>query len=153
LLLALVILLTIFLVRQIYEIMKQSENRKNRIWVSLIVLIAAGIAFQDKSTWIELRLGKRILSASIYPDQLDIGRFELLGNQRYYALYGHIDWSCTFTGSYDMLGDTLILAGQAFEKTAGILADKYVMTDSTLIPVKTENRYAERTQVMRIEKN
>src|SRR5690606_39013634 len=151
LMLILFVLLTAFLGRQVYGIVKKADNRKIRIWASVIVLNAAITAFQGKSTWKNLRLGNSIMSASIYPDQLDIGRLELIDEERYYALYGHIDWSCAFTDSYERNGDTLILAGQPFEKTDGILTDKYLITDSTLVPIKLADRDMERTETMRIE--
>jgi hypothetical protein len=151
LLLILFVLLTAFLGRQVFKIVKKAENSKIRIWTSLIVIIASVTAFQGKSTWKNLRLGNSILSASIYPDQLDMGRLELIDEERYYALYGHIDWSCAFTDSYERNGDTLILAGQPFEKTDGILTDKYLITDSTLIPIKLTDRDMERTEIMKIE--
>ena len=153
LLLILFLLLTAFLGRQIYKIVKKAENSRVRIWTSLIVIIASITAFQGKSTWKNLRLGNSILSASINPDQLDIGRLELIDNERYYALYGHIDWSCAFTDTYEKNGDTLILAGQPFEKTDGILTDKYLITDSTLVPIKLTDRDMERTETMRKIKN
>jgi hypothetical protein len=151
LLLILFVLLTAFIGRQIYKIVKKADNGRVRIWTSLVVIIVSVIAFQGKSTWKNLRLGNSILSASIYPDQLDIGQLELIDEERYYALYGHIDWSCAFTESYEKNGDTLILAGQPFEKTDGILADKYLMTDSTLIPIILVQKDMERTETMRIE--
>src|SRR5690606_11561196 len=114
LLLVLFVLLTAFLGRQIYKIVRKTDNKGVRIWTSLIVIIASVTAFQGKSTWKNFRLGNSILSASIYPDQLDIGRLELIDKEKYYALYGHIDWSCAFTDSYERNGDTLILAGQPF---------------------------------------
>ncbi len=152
LLLVLLILTLIFIVRQIYKIAKRADNRKTRFLASLIVIVATTIAFQGKTTWKEIRLGNSILKASIYPDQLDIGRVELLNEEKYYALYGHIDWSCAFTDKYKIVGDTLILGGNPFGKTDGILTDKYIMTDSTLIPVKTQDREMKRTEIMTIEK-
>jgi hypothetical protein len=152
LLLVLLILTLFFIVRQIYKIAKRADNRKTRFLASLIVIVATTIAFQGKTTWKEIRLGNSILKASIYPDQLDIGRVELLNEEKYYALYGHIDWSCAFTDKYKIVGDTLILGGNPFGKTDGILTDKYIMTDSTLIPVKTQDREMKRTEIMTIEK-
>ena len=151
LLLILFVLLTTFLGRQVYKIVKKADNSKIRIWTSLIVIIASVTAFQGKSTWKNFRLGNSILSASIYPDQLDIGRLELIDEERYYALYGHIDWSCAFTDNYERNGDTLKLAGQPFEKTDGILTDKYLITDSTLVPIKLTDRDMKRTEKMKIE--
>ncbi|MEZ4951924.1 MAG: hypothetical protein R2784_21395 [Saprospiraceae bacterium] len=139
------------MVRQIYKIIKKAENRRVRVWTSLITIIASVIAFQGKSTWKNLRLGNSILSASLYPDQHDIGRLELIDNETYYALYGHIDWSCSFTDNYEKHGDTLVLAGQPYERTEGILADKYLITDSTLVPIKLTDRDMERTETMKIE--
>jgi hypothetical protein len=152
LMLVLLILSLFFIVRQIYKIAGRADNKKTRILASLIVIVAITIAFQGKSTWKEIRLGKSILKASIYPDQLDIGRLELIDEEKYYALYGHIDWSCTYTDKYEMKGDTLILGGNPFEKTDGILTDKYIMTDSTLIPVKFQDIEMKRTEILTIEK-
>lgn len=81
-----------------------------------------------------------ILSATIYSDQFNIGRIELINNREYYAQYGHLDWSCGFTDQYNIKGDTLILTGSLFETTNGVLTDKYLMTDSTLIPMVTQGR-------------
>lgn len=151
LLLVLFFLVTIFIIRQVYQIIKYTDNRKIKIWASLVVILATIIAIQGRSTWKEIRLGKSILKASIYPDQLDIGRIELLDSKKYYALYGHIDWSCTFTDDYRKQGDTLILSGHPFEKSDGILADKYIMTDSTLIPMKSINEKMESAEILKIE--
>ena len=151
LLFILFVLLIVFLGRQIYKIINKTGNRKVRVLISLIVIVAFVTAFQGPSTWKKLRLGDSILRASIYPDQLDIGRLELIDNEKYYALYGHIDWSCAFTGTYKIIGDTLILTGYPFEKTDGILTEKYLMTDSTLVPIKLSYRNMERTEIMKIE--
>ncbi len=151
LLLILIILTLVFIVRQIYKIARSADNRKTRILATLMVIVATTIAFQGKATWKEIRLGNSILKASIYPDQLDIGRVELLNEEKYYALYGHIDWACAFTDQYKIKGDTLILGGNPFGKTDGILTDKYIITDSTLIPVKTQDREMKRTKIMTIE--
>jgi len=151
LLFVLFVLFTAFLGRQIYKIIKKVGNRKARVLTSLIVIVAFVTAFQGPSTWRKLRLENSILRASIYPDQLDIGRLELIDNEKYYALYGHIDWSCAFTSTYKIIGDTLILEGCPFEKTDGILTDKYLMTDSTLVPIKLSYRNMERTEIMKIE--
>lgn len=105
-----------------------------------------------KSTWKEFKLGNSKLKASIYADQLDMGRIELLDGERYYATYGHIDWYCSFTGLYKSYGDTLVLSGQPFEISEGILADKYVMTDTLLIPIKTLDKRSERTGAIKISK-
>src|SRR5690606_14452318 len=86
LLLILFVLVIIFLASQIYKIIKNSENRKSRILASLLVVITTAITIQGEIIWKELRLGNRVLSASIYPDQLDIGRLELLDEEKYYAV-------------------------------------------------------------------
>lgn len=150
--LILLILSLLFILRQIYKIARRADNKQIRILASLIVIVATTIAFQGKATWKEMRLGNSVLKASISQDQLDIGRVELINEEKYYALYGHIDWSCAFTDKYKIVGDTLRLGGNPFGKTDGILADKYIMTDSTLIPVKTQDREMKRTEIMRIEK-
>lgn len=152
LILILLIFSLFFIGRQIYKIARHNDNKKTRILAILIVILATTIAFQGKSTWKEIRLGNSIQKASIYPDQLDIGRLELIDKEKYYALYGHIDWSCAFTAKYEIKGDTLILGGNPFEKTDGILTDKYLISDSTLIPVKTHDRKMTRTEIMTIEK-
>ncbi len=152
LLLVLFVLLIIFLGIQIYKITKQAENRKNRIVASIIVVIATVIALQGKSTWNNSRLENSILTAQLYPIQHDIGQIKLLDNEVYYAVYGHIDWYCTFTGSYQKQGDTLILSGNPFEKSDGIIADRYILSDSTLIPVKTIDREMNRTDLMKFQK-
>ncbi len=105
-LLVLFLFIVIFLIIQTYKTIKHTENRKSRIWSIIIVVTATLIAFQGKLFWKEIRFGNSILSASIYPNQLDIGRIELLDNKNYYALYGHLDWSCAFTDSYQKHGDT-----------------------------------------------
>lgn len=135
----------------LYKLFKKTGQRKARFLTSFIVIIAYFIAFQSKSTWRNLRLGNTIISASIHPDQLDIGRLELSDEEFYYALYGHIDWACELTGPYKKKGDTLILAGNPFEKTEGILTDKYIITDTTLVPINYADRPMERTQALRIE--
>jgi len=152
LLLVLFLFIVIFIIIQIYKTIKHTESRKSRIWSIIIVVIATLLAFQGNLFWKEIRFGNSILSASIYPDQLDIGQIELLDNKKYYALYGHIDWSCAFTDSYQKHGDTLILNGAPFKKSNGILADKYILTDSTLIPIKTMVKTMKRTEIMKIKK-
>ncbi|MEQ9262913.1 MAG: hypothetical protein RLP14_07130 [Owenweeksia sp.] len=102
--------------------------------------------------WKNYRLGHSSLTASIYADQLDIGRIELLNHKKYYAFYGHIDWSCSFTESYLKHGDTLILNGNPFGKSEGILANKYLLTDSALIPIKIVGKDMARTEIMKINK-
>ncbi|MGV6861353.1 MAG: hypothetical protein ACWA41_06250 [Putridiphycobacter sp.] len=151
LLLVLVVLLSVFLGRQVYKTIKKANNFGVRVWTSLIVILACITAFQGKSTWKNIRLGNSILSASIHPDQLDLGRIELIDNNKYYAFYGHLDWSCSFTETYEKHGDTLILAEQPFAKTDGILADQYLITDSTLVPINLTGQDMKRTETMRIE--
>lgn len=152
LMLVLLILSLVFIVIQIYKIAGSADNKITRIFASLIVIVATIVAFQGTSTWIEIRLGNSILKASIYPDQLDIGRLELINEEKYYAVYSHIDWGCSYTDNYEMKGDTLILSGNPLKKTDGILTDKYIMTDSTLIPIISQDKELNRTNILTIEK-
>ncbi len=113
------------------------------------MIIVSITTFQGKTSWRNFKLRNSILSASIYPDQNNIGRLELIDSERYYATYGHIDWSCTFTNTYKKRRDTLILNGQPFEMTEGILTDMYFITDSSLVPIKQDERDMRRTETMK----
>jgi len=150
-LLFLFLFLAIFLGRQLFKVVSTNENRNTRIWASLLVISAVVIAIQGKSAWKEFRPGKSLVKASIYPDQLDIGQIHLLDNQIYYAQYGHIDWSCAIKDHYKLVGDTLYLAGQPNAKSDGIIADKYIINDSTWEPINETNQEKHQTQTMFLE--
>ena len=145
------LLLTAFIGRQIYKVVKKAKNSKVRIWTSLVVLFASITAYQGKYTWKNITLENSVMSASIYPDHHDIGKLKLIDEKKYYALYGHIDWSCSFTGTYAVKSDTLILGGEPFGKSDGILTDKYIMTDSTLIPIHYTKVGMDRAKILRIK--
>ncbi|MGB1248824.1 MAG: hypothetical protein ACPG4Z_08045 [Chitinophagales bacterium] len=123
-----------------YSIKKQKRYQKSQIGLCLIVLTALIIAVQNKSVWKNIILGKNSITASIYSDQLEIGILELTKDNKYYTIYGHIDWTCSFTGSYERKLDTLILNGKAFENTGGIISNVYLFTDSILIPLNKNEK-------------
>lgn len=152
LLLILLFLNLIFIGIQFYKIKRGAINRKARIFAILIIIIATSIAFQDKETWKNFQLKNSLLKAIISLEQLDIGQIELIDGKKYYAKYGHLDWSCSYTNNYKIIGDTLILEGNLFAITDGILTNNYIITDSTLIPIFEKNIKMNRTEILIIKK-
>ena len=152
LLLYLILLLSliVFVGRQFLRSLKDSDNREVRIASIGLVLIGAIFAFQSPTTWREYRLGEPILKASLYADQLDIGSIELFSDDRCYITYGHIDWTCSFSSIYETHGDTLRLEGNLAEVTQCILVNRYLIADSTLVPLQLDSVHHVRPEVLSI---
>lgn len=148
----LVVFLLVFLIIQIYKIRKHSNIKKTRIMASLFLIIVTIIASQGRATWRKIHLRNNMLKASIHKGELDIARLELIDNEKYYALYGHIDWSCGFTEKYEIIGDTLILSGNPIKRSDSIIANKYIIYDSVLVPIKIQNEEINRVKKLIIEK-
>lgn len=140
----------VFLIKQGLDIYKIKEARKTKILTIAIVFGIQIFVFVGKSSWKEERLRNNLLSAKIYPENLDMGELILLNQDTYFTVFGHIDWSCSFTNTYEINRDTLFLKGNPFEKTRGIISNEYLLKDSLLIPVKTNEINYERTDTMKI---
>jgi hypothetical protein len=134
------------------NLLKKKGCTKLRLVACLIAISSSVLAFSGKGYWKKIRIGNPMLIASIEPDQLDIGRIELIDDHRYYATFGHIDWSCSFTNTYKIANDTLFLSGSPFVKTDGIITNSYLITDTTLIPIDHASINRSRPTLMKIVK-
>lgn len=150
--LLLIFVLTLaFLIKHILDLCTIKEARRNKILSMAIVLGIEIIVFVGQSSWKEKRLQNALLTAKIYPENLDIGELMLINSETYYTVFGHIDWSCSFTNTYELKRDTLFLRGNPFEKSKGIISNKYLLKDSLLIPVNAYEFNNARTDTMKIE--
>lgn len=58
---------------------------------------------------------------------LDIGRLVLREKNYFSAKFGHIDWTCTISGIYEINKDTLFLGPRISNESHNIIASKYLI--------------------------
>jgi hypothetical protein len=151
LLFVLYIFLLVFLVYQIYKISTVPIYRFHRITAS-VVLIGLFL-FTIRFDWKAWRLNQALLKANIDISSINNGGIILLNQSEYYAKYGSVDWSCSFTGFYEISQDTLKLEGNPWVKSEGIIANTYLISDSFLTPIASENDTSNRASTMKLEYN
>ena len=56
-------------------------------------------------------------------------------NKNYKVQVNEIEWMCTYTGQYSILGDTVILNNDIAKRTDSNFIEKYLFLDNKLIPL------------------
>ncbi len=127
----------LFLVMQLHKIITHPIHRLTRTIVSLLLLVM--VIFSVRYDWKNGQFDEVILSANSETQSLNYGELKLLNQTEYYVLYGHVDWSCSFTGLYEKSFDTLKLQGNPTEKSQGVFANNYLISGSHLVPIQTDS--------------
>jgi hypothetical protein len=140
----------LFLVIQLYKIITQPIQRLTRMIVSLFLI--ALVIFSVQFDWKNSQFDDVLLSATSDIGSLNYGELKLLNKTDYYVRYGHVDWSCSTTGFYEISFDTLKLKGNPAEKSDGILANIYLMSDSQIVPIQTDSNFTSMPVVLEIER-
>lgn len=140
----------LFFVIQLYKIITQPIQRLSRIIVSLFLI--ALVIFSVRFDWKNSQFDDVLLSASSDIGSSDYGELKLLNKTDYYVRYGHVDWSCSNTGLYEISFDTLKLEGNPAEKSDGILANVYLMSSSQIVPIQTDTNFITTPVVLEIER-
>lgn len=148
---SLIVVAVIILIFEIYKFAKRTNYGKHRLIVillnGLLVYVTIVFSFEVK----EWRLNNAVLNSTLTNQSGTIGKVKLLDADTYYALYGHIDWSCSFVGTYVLNKDTLTLKGNPIEKSDGVISNKYLLTKDFLIPIKKSTDYEFETDSLRID--
>lgn len=119
-------------------VVKYEKKLISKSWliaVSCLVVAGTVFSFLGPSVWLRLRLGAPVVEARTHQGQFDTGVITLYENNTYYEVTGHIDFSCSRLGEYTIKKDTLFLGNDAFEKSGGMLANSYLMSDSVWVPI------------------
>ncbi|WP_430899741.1 MULTISPECIES: hypothetical protein [unclassified Paraflavitalea] len=133
-----VLLIVLALWALIRMVVKYEEKLISKSWliaVSCLVVVGTVFSFLGSSVWLRLRLGAPLVEARTHQGQYDTGVVTLYENNRYYEVIGYIDFSCSRLGEYTIKKDTLFLWGDAFEKSGGVFANSYLMSDSVWVPI------------------
>ena len=138
----------IFSVINLYKIFTVNPQRVLRVFITAMIALCIIVTFQVD--WKSMRFKNTILKASIENSSLHHGKITLLNDEEYLVEYGHIDWSCSFTGTYSISQDTLKLDGNPSEKTDSIILDSYIIDDTHLIPLVATKKDTMANSVMRI---
>jgi hypothetical protein len=140
----------LFLIIQLYKIITQPIQRLTRMIVSLFLITF--VIFSIRFDWKNSQFDDVLLSAISDTASSDYGELKLLNKTDFYVVYGHVDWSCSTTGFYEISFDTLKLEGNPAEKSDGILANNYLIESSHLVPIDTDSNFASMPVVLEIER-
>jgi hypothetical protein len=140
----------LFLVIQLYKIITQPIQRLTRMIVSLFLITF--VIFSIRFDWKNSQFDDVLLSAISVTASSDYGELKLLNKTDFYVVYGHMDWSCSTTGFYEISFDTLKLEGNPAEKSDGILANIYLMSSSQIVPIQTDTNLITTPVVLEIER-
>ena len=56
-------------------------------------------------------------------------------NKNYKVRVNEIEWTCTYTGQYSIIADTIILNNEIAKRTDSNFMEKYLFVDNKLIPI------------------
>lgn len=131
----LLVLLIAFIVVQFLAGIRKKENLPFRFLICFLGIVLVGFTLLEYENRKENKLQNGILIASTNEEDNDVAKIILFDNNLYYALYGNVDWACSFTGKYEIREDTLFLENKPFEISNNRISNQYILTEITLIPV------------------
>jgi hypothetical protein len=118
---------------------KRDPNKSKPEPIILTITLLTIIVLIIGKTFGEDFKGKRWIHAETNSDELERQFLTLRKNGTFRVVLGHVDWSCYFSGPYQVHGDTILLDKKVIDQTSSLLTTKYLLQDSLLIPINDMN--------------